>query len=296
MSEEKMIPIADFVEEMVAKADCTKRQDCQGFTGFRDIDNLTNGMKKGGLILLAARPGVGKSTLASNIAGNMAIDYHRRVAFFCMEMGGSLFAQSIVCSRAHVKGSALRNNKMTSAEKDRIAAIARIVKDAPLFIDERRDWNVAELVDTVREMNKEKKLDLVIVDYLQLVISDKGESREEKLENVARGLKALANELHIPIIVTAMLSRHNEKGAGHLKPEELREIGLAVQQADSVWILDRRYMRTHRDEDKRLAELYVDKKVILLRFFSEYLEFCDMDKEEMSGYFYREPEDADNGD
>ena len=114
MSEEKMIPIADFVEEMVAKADCTKRQDCQGFTGFRDIDNLTNGMKKGGLILLAARPGVGKSTLASNIAGNMAIDCHRRVAFFCMEMGNELFAQSIVCSRAHVKGSALRNNKMTS--------------------------------------------------------------------------------------------------------------------------------------------------------------------------------------
>lgn len=291
MSEEKMIPIADFVEEMVAKADCTKRQDCQGFTGFRSIDNLTNGMKKGGLILLAARPGVGKSTLASNIAGNMAIDCRRRVAFFCMEMGSELFAQSIVCSRAHVKGSALRNNKMTSAEKDRITAIAQIVKDAPLYIDERRDWNVAELVDTVREMNKEKKLDLVIVDYLQLVISDKGESREEKLENVARGLKALANELHIPIIVTAMLSRHNEKGAGHLKPEELREIGLAVQQADSVWILDRRYMRTHRDEDKRLAELYVDKKVILLKFFSEYLEFCDMDEEEKSGYLCREPED-----
>lgn len=285
MSEEKMTPIADFVEEMVAKVDCTKRQCSQGFTGFRDIDNLTNGMKKGGLILLAARPGVGKSTLASNIAGNMAIDCHRRVAFFCMEMGNELFAQSIVCSRAHVKGSALRNNKMTSAEKDRITAIAQIVKDAPLFIDERRDWNVADLVDTVREMTGEKKPDLVIVDYLQLVTSDKGETREEKLENVARELKALANELHIPIIVTAMLSRHNEKGADHLKPEELREIGHAAQQADSVWILDRRYTRTHRDEDKRLAELYVEKKEIPLKFFAEYLEFRDMDKDEMQGYF-----------
>lgn len=279
MSKNKMTPIADFVEEMVAKADCTKRHDCWGFTGFRDIDELTNGMKKGGLILLAARPGVGKSTLASNIAGNMAVDCRRRVAFFCMEMGGALFAQSLVCSRSHVKGSALRNNKLTSAEKDRVAATAQIVKDAPLFVEERRDWNVAELVDTVREMNKEKKLDLVIVDYLQLVMSDKGETRAEKLENVACELKALAYELRIPIIVTAMLSRHNEKCAGHLKVEKLREIGSAAQQADSVWILDRRYMQTHRDEDKQLAELYVDKKEIPLKFFAEYLIFCDMDED-----------------
>lgn len=277
-----MTPIAGFVDEMIAKADCTKRQDCQGFTGFRDIDELTNGMKKGGLILLAARPGVGKSTLASNIAGNMAVDCRRRVAFFCMEMGGALFAQSLVCSRSHVKGSALRNNKLTSAEKDRVAATAQIVKDAPLFVEERRDWDVAELTRTVREMNSEQKLDLVIVDYLQLVMSDKGETREEKLENVVRELKALSYELRIPIIVTAMLSRHNELGAGHPKLEELHEIGLAAQQADSVWILDRRYTRTHRDVDKRLAKLYVEKKEILLKFFSEYLEFRDIDEDEDS--------------
>ena len=182
-----MTPIAGFVDEMIAKADCTKRQDCQGFTGFRDIDELTNGMKKGGLILLAARPGVGKSTLASNIAGNMAVDCRRRVAFFCMEMGGALFAQSLVCSRSHVKGSALRNNKLTSAEKDRVAATAQIVKDAPLFVEERRDWDVAELTRTVREMNSEQKLDLVIVDYLQLVMSDKGETRIYHTKDIENG-------------------------------------------------------------------------------------------------------------
>ena len=170
-------------------------------TGF--VDEM---VKKGGLILLAARPGIGKSTLAFNIAGNMSIDCRRRVAFFCIETGGALSAQSLVCSRAHVKVSALRNNKMTSAEKDRIAATSRIIRDAPLFVDEHCDWNIAELVDTVREMNKEKKLDLVIVDYLQLVMSDKGETREEKLENVVRELKALAYELRIPIIVTATTS------------------------------------------------------------------------------------------
>ena len=223
-----MTPIAGFVDEMTAKADCTKRQDCQGFTGFRDIDELTNGMKKGGLILLAARPGVGKSTLASNIAGNIAVDCRRRVAFFCMETGGALFAQSLVCSRSHVKGSALRNNKLTSAEKDRIAATAQIVKDAPLFVEERRDWDVAELTRTVREMNSEQKLDLVVIDYLQLVMSDKGETREEKLENVVRELKALSYELRIPIIVTAMLSRHNELCAGHPKLEELHEISRRI--------------------------------------------------------------------
>jgi len=249
-------------------------------TGF--VDEM---VKKGGLILLAARPGVGKSTLAFNIAGNMSIDCRRRVAFFCMEMGDALSAQSLVCSRAHVKVSALRNNKMTSAEKDRIAATARIVRDAPLFVDEHCDWNIAELVDTVREMNKEKKLNLVIVDYLQLVMSDKGETREEKLENVARELKALAYELRIPIIVTAMLSRHNELGAGHPKLEELYEIGLAAQQADSVWFLDRRYTRTHRDEDRRLAKLYVENKEILLKFFPEYLEFCDIDEDESKGVY-----------
>ena len=92
-------------------------------------------------------------------------------------------------------------------------------------------------------------------------------------------LKALSYELRIPIIVTAMLSRHNELGAGHPKLEELHEIGLAAQQADSVWILDRRYTRTHRDEDKQLAELYVDKKEIPLKFFAEYLEFCEMDED-----------------
>ena len=276
-----MTPIAGFVDEMVAKADCAKHQYCRGFTGFRDIDELTNGMKKGGLILLAARPGVGKSTLGSNIAGNMAVDCRRRVAFFCMEMSGALFAQSLVCSRSHVKGSALRNNKLTSAEKDRVAATVQIVKDAPLFVEERRDWDVAELTRTVREMNSEQKLDLVIVDYLQLVMSDKGETREEKLENVVRKLKALSYELRIPIIVTAMLSRHNELGAGHPKLEELHEIGLAAQQADSVWILDRRYTRPHRDEDKCQAKLYVEKKEVLLKFFSEYLEFRDIDEEEM---------------
>ena len=292
-----MTPIAGFVDDMVAKADCAKHQYCRGFTGFNDIDDMTDGMKKYGLILLAARPGAGKFMFALNMAGNAAIDYHRRVAFFCMEMDGELFAQSLVRSRARIRHSAIRNHRMTFAEKDRFAATAQIVKEAPLFVDERRDWDVAELTRTVREMNSEQKLDLVVIDYLQLVTSDKGDTREEKLENVVRELKALSYELRIPIIVTALLSRHNERDAGRPKLKDLRELGTTVQLMDSIWILDRRYIRKHWNEDEHLAELYVEKdygyvpqdgkpRVIFLKCFAEYSLYSDIDEDESKGVYW----------
>lgn len=197
------------------------------FTGFWELDDITDGMKGCDLILLAAQPGVGSIVFSLNIASNATLKYGKRVAFFCTEMANQRRYMRIIRSRN--------------------TAFAKFIKRNPLFFD-KSDWSADELISTIRKMNLAQKIDLVIIDMLQSIKSD----------NAPLELRNLAQELHIPIIVRALLPRHTDERRMNVpRVNDLHEIGLEAQQFDSIWILDRRFTRTLRLEDSTSAELYV---------------------------------------
>ncbi|WP_290743658.1 replicative DNA helicase [Fibrobacter sp. UBA4309] len=256
-------------------------------TGLRELDELTNGLQDSDLIILAARPGVGKTSFALTIAANAAIDYNRKVAFFSLEMDGVQLAQRLLCSRAQVDQSRLRNGKLNSDELNKLIAKVAPINQAPLYVDDNADLGIMELMSKARELKRKDQLDMLVVDYLQLMKTGNEENRAVAIGNISRGLKILAKDLHIPVIALAQLSRKvEEKGRDRPQLSDLRESGSIEQDADMVWFVERPYVRTHKDEDKYKAELIVAKhrngsvKDIPLSFFPEYTTFFDATNDE----------------
>ena len=182
-------------------------------TGIAELDELTNGLQNSDLIILAARPGVGKTSFALTIAANAAINYGQNVAFFSLEMDGVQLAQRLLCSQAQVDQSRLRNGKLNSDEIKKIIAAVTPINQAPLFVDDNADLGIMELMSKARQLKRKGNLDLLIIDYLQLMKTGKEENRAVAIGAISRGLKILAKELQIPVIALAQLSRKvEEKG------------------------------------------------------------------------------------
>ena len=229
-------------------------------TGLAELDELTNGLQESDLIILAARPGVGKTSFALTLAANASIDYNRKVAFFSLEMDGVQLAQRLLCSRAKVDQSKLRSGKLNRDEMNQIIANVAPISQAPLYVDDNADLGIMELMSKARELKRKDQLDLLIIDYLQLMKTGNEESRAVAIGNISRGLKILAKELHIPVIALAQLSRKvEEKGRDRPQLSDLRESGSIEQDADMVWFVERPYVRTHREEDYNKADLIVAK-------------------------------------
>jgi len=251
-------------------------------TGLTELDELTNGLQNSDLIILAARPGVGKTSFALTIAANAAIDFNKHVAFFSLEMDGVQLAQRLLCSRAQVDQSKLRNGKLNRDEMNKLIAHVAPINQSPLFVDDNADLGIMELMSKARDLKRQGKLDLLLIDYLQLMKTGKEENRAVAIGAISRGLKILAKELHIPVIALAQLSRKvEEKGRERPQLSDLRESGSIEQDADMVWFVERPYVRTHKDDDKYKAELIVAKhrngsvKDIPLAFVPEYTTFYD---------------------
>ncbi len=253
-------PIEKFVTPLLDRI-ANRKDGITGIpTGIAELDQLTNGLQDSDLIILAARPGVGKTSFALTIAANAAIDYNRKVAFFSLEMDGVQLAQRLLCSRARVDQSKLRSGKLNRDEMNQLIAKVAPINQAPLYVDDNADLGIMELMSKARELKRKDQLDMLVIDYLQLMKTGNEENRAVAIGNISRGLKILAKELHIPVIALAQLSRKvEEKGRDRPQLSDLRESGSIEQDADMVWFVERPYVRTHKDEDYNKAELIVAK-------------------------------------
>src|SRR5579859_5734123 len=214
-------------------------------SGFRDMDAVTGGFRAGNLIIIAARPSMGKSALVSNIAENASLKGHA-VALFSLEMSESELAQRFVASQAKVPGEDLRRGRVAESRWPKILEASGRLSDSALYVDDSSDTGVLEIRAKSRRLHHQLEerggLKLIIIDYLQLMRHEgRVESRVEQVGQVSRGLKSLARELKVPVIALSQLSRNVEQRAGDKKPilSDLRESGAIEQDADLVMFIYR---------------------------------------------------------
>jgi replicative DNA helicase len=257
-------------------------------SGFKDLDDLTGGFQPGNLIVIAARPSMGKSALVTNIAENASVDYEKPVALFSLEMSETELAQRFIASQAKESGDSLRKGRVNQDRWPRIVKATEKLARAPLYVDDSSDIGILEIRAKARRLHAKHELGLVIVDYLQLMrpehISD---SRVEQIGQMSRGLKILARELHIPVIAVSQLSRAVEaRPDKHPLLSDLRESGQIEQDADLVVFIYRDEYYNRDSEHPGEAELIVAKHrngpvgKVELAFLERFPKF---------GTLYREP-------
>jgi replicative DNA helicase len=254
-------------------------------TGFDDLDAITGGFQPGALIVIAARPGMGKSCLVTNMAENAAIKDRRPVLLFSLEMSEAELAQRFVASQARIKGDDLRKGRVKEDKWPRVLAAANELAQAPLYIDDSSDVSVLDIRAKCRRMySQHGELGLIIVDYLQLMRADgRIENRAEQISQMSRGLKILAQELEVPVIALSQLNRGVENRTDK-KPmlSDLRESGAIEQDSDLVLFIYRDEYYTKEDSEfPGEAELLIAKnrsgalRDVRLTFQAEYPKFLN---------------------
>lgn len=288
---DSMRPARVLVETVLQTLDRQRKDQLSGCpTGFNDLDTLTNGLQPSDLIILAGRPAMGKTAFALSLAANAAITHGRKVAFFSLEMGGEQLVQRILCSQAQIDQSLLRSGRVPASDFHKIPMAAQPIMNSQLYIDDQPDLSITQLRSKCRTLKRKGGLDLVIVDYLQLMDTGKEENRAVAIGAVSRGLKILAKELKIPVISLAQLSRKAEDPHRKGRPmlSDLRESGSIEQDADMVWFIHRPWYY-NKEEPPRLAQLLVAKHRngpvddLNLTFISEYATFYNYVPEEPAG-------------
>ncbi len=237
-------------------------------TGYHDLDDMLSGLQKSEMIIIAARPSMGKTAFALNIAENIALNAGQPVAVFSLEMSKQQLAQRLMSSRAGVDGQRMRRNMLNEEEFRKLQAIVTEARDAPMFIDDTPGMTVLEMRAKSRRLAARHDIKAIFVDYMQLMSSPGAESRQQEVSQISRGLKALARELAVPVIALSQLNR-NPEGRADNKPllSDLRESGSIEQDADVVMMLHREEYY-HKDEawalenpDKvGLAEIIIAKQ------------------------------------
>ena len=255
-------------------------------SGFKDIDEKTGGFQPGNLIVLAARPSMGKSALVANIAENACLAGHG-VALFSLEMSESELAQRFIASQAKIKGEALRRGRVSEREWPKIIEASEKLSSSPLYVDDSSDTGVLEIRAKCRRLHAQIDggLGLVIVDYLQLMRSEgRVESRVEQVGQMSRGLKGLARELGVPVIALSQLSRAVEQRAQNDKKpvlSDLRESGAIEQDADLVMFIYRDEYYNQDSERPGEADIIIAKHrngpigEVTLTFQSDYPKFSN---------------------
>ena len=259
-------------------------------TGFADIDRLTRGLQPGDLIIIAARPSMGKTALALNIAENAALhrDGHHPVAVFSLEMSADALVRRMICCRAKISAHSLGKGFLArELHSELISAVDTLMK-APIVVDDTAGLEVSELRSRARQISRKHSIELIVVDYLQLLHCKEAarEGRQNEVARISSELKVMAKELHVPVVCLSQLSRAPEsrdKTSGVPKLSDLRDSGAIEQDADVVCLLRRpSYYKDDPDhEDKTLAILDIAKQrngptgEIYLNFQADYTRFED---------------------
>jgi len=228
-------------------------------TNFSELDNVTQGLQSSELIILAARPSVGKTSFALNLARNAAVLDKKPVAVFSLEMSKEALVQRLLCSEAHVDSFLLKTGQADAAAFSRIAQAMDRLTQAELWIDDTPALSISAMRSRARRMKAQHDIALVIVDYLQLMHGGRQESRVQEVSDISSGLKSIAKELQIPIVALSQLSRESERRTDR-RPQlsDLRDSGSIEQDADIVLFLYREGMH-NQEVDKSITQLIVAK-------------------------------------
>ena len=286
------LPIKDVLIESITKLEelYNRKQHITGVaTGFGELDYMTTGFHGSELILLAARPAMGKSAFALNIATYAATKSNVPVAVFNLEMSKEQLVDRILSSEATVDSNKIRTGKLEEQDWSKVANVLGELSEAPIYIDDTPGISVAEIRTRCRKLKMEKNIGLVIIDYLQLVQgsnSRKNGTREQEIAEISRSLKILAKELNVPVIALSQLSRAVESREDH-RPmlSDLRESGSIEQDADIVMFLYRDDYYNKDSEDKGLTEVIIAKHrggstgTIKLVWMGNYTKFGNLQRD-----------------
>lgn len=291
----EVAPINVVIKEAIEEIEkAGKREDALvGIpSGFTRLDRLTSGWQKSELIIIAARPSMGKTAFALSMARNMSIDHGKNVAIFSCEMSSVQLANRLIIAETDIAGDKIRNGRLSEEEWKQLDTRIKKLVQASIWIDDTPAISIFELRAKCRRLMAQHKLDIVIVDYLQLMSGpDNAGSREQEVSNISRSLKSIAKELNVPIIALSQLNRSVEMRGGTKRPllSDLRESGAIEQDADMVVFIHRQEkfgLTTFEDgsSTKGIAEIILAKNRngpvddVRLRFREEKAQFVDIDE------------------
>ncbi|MBQ9734740.1 MAG: replicative DNA helicase [Clostridia bacterium] len=292
----EIVKIGNIIPAVMSKFDelTNDKSSLRGIkTGYKGLDNLINGMHNGALIILAARPAVGKTSFAMNIVENVALQGYS-CAVFSLEMAKEEIGERLLCSVAGVSMENAKKGKMNKTEWLKIAKAREKLSDAKIFIDDSAVIRPREIISKCRRIKRRYGLDFVMVDYIGLMTPDKtraSDSRQNEISEISRSLKILAKELSIPVLALSQLNRAVETRKGRPQLSDLRESGAIEQDADIVMFIHRPDKSATEKEiaegkvQKNVAEIIVEKNrsgrtdVIKLYFKGEYTKFLNLNEE-----------------
>lgn len=262
-------------------------------SGFTNLDRVTSGWQPSDLIVIAARPGMGKTAFVLTVARNAAIDFKQPVAIFSLEMSSLSLVTRLISAEAEIAGDKLRKGDLDPEQWSALGSKITSLVDAPLYIDDTPSLSVFELRAKARRLKAQHKIQMIIIDYIQLMTSgvEKGQgNREQEISNISRSLKSLAKELNIPVIALSQLNRSVE-ARPNKKPllSDLRESGAIEQDADMVLFIYRpEYYKTEPTAENTFPPGYAEISIakhrngsledVGLRFINQYAKFVDMEK------------------
>jgi len=265
-------------------------------TGFAQLDEMTSGLQRSDLVIIAGRPSMGKTALALSMVLHAAVKAKYTTAIFSLEMSKSQLAQRLLCGEARINMHQLRSGMLPQRDFPKLSLAAGPLAEAPLFIDDTPGISVLELRAKARRLKAQHNLSLIIIDYLQLMGStSKVESRQQEISQISRSLKGIAKELDVPVIALSQLSRAVEQRGGDHRPQlsDLRESGAIEQDADVVMFVYREEVYEKDDESKKgLAEIIIGKQrngpigSVNVSFIRDYARFENLSqfREEASGF------------
>jgi len=282
---QKTVHIKELVKEGIEDLDrlYQRKEHITGIaTGFTKLDNMTSGLQKSELVIVAGRPSMGKSALAVSIAEHVGIEQKKGVAMFSLEMSKEQLVQRMLCSQARVDAHKVRSGFLSPADWPKLTAAASKLSEANIFIDDTPAISALELRAKARRLKAHNDIDLIILDYLQLMqgSTTRSDSRQQEISDISRSIKALAREIKVPIIALSQLSRAVESRQDH-RPQlsDLRESGAIEQDADLVILLMREEYYNPTEENRGIADLNIAKQrngpvgTIKLSFIKEYMRF-----------------------
>ncbi|QKY70811.1 replicative DNA helicase [Lentibacillus sp. CBA3610] len=255
-------------------------------TGYRDLDQITSGFQRNDLIIIAARPSVGKTAFALNIAQNVSINTDENVAIFSLEMGADQLVSRMLCAEGNIDAQRLRTGKLEPDDWSKLTMAMGSLSNAGIYIDDSPGIRVSEIRSKCRRLKQEHGLGMILIDYLQLIqgSGNSKENRQQEVSEISRALKALARELNVPLIALSQLSRGVEARQDK-RPmmSDLRESGSIEQDADIVGFLYRDDYYDQESEKQNIIEIIISKQRngpvgnVELAFVKEYNKFVDLD-------------------